>query len=69
MRAPERLVFTWKWEHEPLESETLVTVEFLKSGPGTRLILTHERFAAETSRQEHEKGWTGCLDRLQNFLG
>ncbi len=69
VRAPERLVFTWKWEHEPAgESETLVTVEFLESGSGTRLILTHERFATETSRQEHEKGWTDCLDRLQKLV-
>jgi len=69
VRAPERLVFTWKWEHEPLESETLVTVEFLESGSGTRLILTHGSFTTVTSRQEHEHGWTAVLDNLQKFLG
>lgn len=68
VRAPERLVFTWKWEHQPDEPETLVTVEFLDSGSGTRLVLTHERFATQSSRQEHEKGWTACLDNLQKFL-
>ena len=61
---PQRLVFTWKWETEPQHGETLVTIEFLDRGGKTEVILTHERFPSETARDEHHKGWTGCLDRL-----
>jgi uncharacterized protein YndB with AHSA1/START domain len=65
---PQRLVFTWKWETEPKHGDTLVTIEFLDRGGKTEVILTHERFPSETARDEHNKGWAGCLDRLGLFL-
>ncbi len=65
---PKRLVFTWKWETEPQHGESLVTIEFLDRGGKTEVILTHEKFPSETARDEHNKGWTGCLDRLGKFL-
>ena len=59
-----RLVHTWRWEGS--EIETLVTVEFEPVSPGrTRLTLTHARFAEDAARDEHVRGWTGCLAKLE----
>jgi uncharacterized protein YndB with AHSA1/START domain len=66
--SPSRLRFTWQWEEGPEERETLVTVELKPKGTGTELTLTHELFLTEVSRDEHRKGWTGCLDLLEAAL-
>ena len=59
-----RLVHTWRWEDS--EAETLVTVEFEPESTGrTRLTLTHSRFAEDEARDEHGRGWTGCLAKLE----
>jgi uncharacterized protein YndB with AHSA1/START domain len=66
---PERLVFTWKWEHVPEDSpETLVTVEFLPRGDGTEMVLTHERFPSADVRDLHNQGWTSSFDCLADAL-
>jgi uncharacterized protein YndB with AHSA1/START domain len=67
LNRPTRLVFTWGWEGAPV-TDTLVTVEFQPSGTGTEVVLTHTRFPTEADRDEHLKGWTGCLDRLGTAL-
>ena len=59
-----RLVHTWRWEGSDVES--LVTVEFEPEPDGTtRLTLTHSRFPEAEARDEHERGWTGCLAKLE----
>jgi uncharacterized protein YndB with AHSA1/START domain len=71
IRPPEKLVFTWRWETDPDRGDagdSVVTLEFLDRGRATELRLTHERIASDAARAEHEKGWAGCLDRLQNFV-
>ena len=61
-----RLVFTWNWEvGPPFGSNTLVTVEFREAEGGTELVLIHERFDSEQARDEHTKGWNGCLEKLE----
>ncbi len=61
--ANERLVFSWFWETTP-ERVSLVTVTMRDMAGATRLQLVHEQFADEAARDRHNKGWTGCLDRL-----
>ena len=68
VRPPERLVYTWRWEAQPEHGETLVTVEFREVGDSTEVVLTHERFPTETARDDHNRGWSGCLDRLAELL-
>ncbi len=68
VRPPERVVYTWLWEGHPERGETLVTVEFRDLGTATEVILTHERFPDEKVRDDHNKGWNGCLDRLAKIL-
>ncbi len=68
VRPPERLVYTWRWESEPAMGETLVTVEFREAGESTEVVLTHELFPTEKARDDHSRGWNGCLDRLARAL-
>jgi len=68
---PERFVSTWSWVPEggtpnpDGPEETVITVEFHEDGDGTRVVLNHEGFASGESRDNHEKGWVSCLDRLR----
>lgn len=63
---PERLRYSWRWEgaFEGMPS-TLVTVDFLRSGKGTELILRHENFADAEIRQQHWIGWIAACNRLE----
>ena len=63
---PDRLVFTWTWEHEG--HETLVTVTCRHVGRGTEMTLLHENFANADRREGHNQGWTASLDQLAAFL-
>ena len=59
-----RLVHTWRWEGNDVES--LVTIELEPESAGaTRLTLAHSRFADAEARDQHERGWTGCLMKLE----
>lgn len=62
---PEKIVFTWKADSI---ADSLVTVELVDLGDSTELTLTHELLDTEKSREEHNFGWNGCLDNLENSL-
>lgn len=70
---PEKLVFTWSWEGgvacngTPI-GETLVTVELRQKGNETEMTLTHDLFPDAQTRDNHYEGWTGCLERLGQFV-
>ena len=59
---PKRLVFTWQSPHTG-PGETLVTVDFVRVGPGTEVVVTHERLP-ESARDAHRRGWTSGLEHL-----
>ncbi len=61
----ERLVFTWAWETDPPQADSLVTVEFFKEGDSTRVVLKHEQLPLVPSPEEHRRGWEGCLEHLE----
>ena len=65
---PRKLVYTWRWATEPEHGETLVTVEFHEREGKTELVLTHQQFPGSKAREEHTKGWSGCLDRLSRYF-
>ncbi len=69
--APRTLSFTWDWEPPRGTGlrETQVTLEFHARGEGTDLVMTHERFRDEADRNDHARGWQGCLDRLGRKFG
>jgi uncharacterized protein YndB with AHSA1/START domain len=67
--SPRKLAFTWRWEtNTEYKDETLVTVDFNEVEGGTEVVLTHEQFTDRKWRDEHNKGWTGCIDRLGKHL-
>ena len=76
VKAPERLVYTWDWEKDGGGTEfgevegkpSLVTVEFLKRGERTELVLTHTRFAKVESRDSHARGWGRIADSFASFV-
>jgi uncharacterized protein YndB with AHSA1/START domain len=64
----QRLVFSWAWHSTP-ERESLVTVQLKPDGAGTLLTFQHEQFFDQAARDNHERGWTEFLGKLENFLG
>ena len=52
-----KLVFTWTWPRTTPERESLVTIVF-----------RHEQFVDEKVRDDHKRGWSGVLDKLEQFL-
>ena len=67
IRPSERLVCSWNWDYNDI-GDTILTLEFLDAGGETELVLTHERFATIEQRDGHNTGWTGCFDKLDEFL-
>ncbi len=68
IRHPERLVFTWRWAHEPNVADMVVTLELVDRGSRTELVLTHENLPNEESRSAHEQGWIACLAKVPRAL-
>jgi uncharacterized protein YndB with AHSA1/START domain len=64
----EKLVFSWAWRSTP-ERESQVTLLIKPDGAGSLLTLMHEKFFDEPARDRHREGWSGCLDKLANYLG
>lgn len=62
-----RLVFTWAWRDTPQEV-SLITLEFTVDGTGTSLAFLQAPFVDEATRDGHEDGWSGAMDRLAEHL-
>ncbi len=63
-----KLVFTWTWPNSTPERESLVTLRFLAANGGTLLDFRHEQLFDETVRDNHRRGWTESLGKLEAFL-
>jgi len=63
----EMLNFTWSWRTMP-ERESLVTILIKPDGHGSLLTLIHEQFFDEEARDRHQRGWAGCLNKLELYL-
>lgn len=64
---PNKLVYSWSLEPAASEPER-VTVRFEPRDVGTEVIIVHERIISEAARDQHQHGWTGCLDGLVELL-
>ncbi len=67
IEPPHRLAFTWRWISKQ-GSQMLVTIELSESDGKTTLLLTHEQIPDIATRDAHEEGWMGCLNRLNALL-
>ena len=68
LEPPHRLVFTWGSNDSHCaagQGETEVEIALAEVPGGTRLVLTHTKFATVEQRDRHEMGWGGCLDKLE----
>ena len=63
-----KLVFTWTWPNSTPDRESLVTIMLKQAGSGTDLEFLHEQFIDEKVRDDHKRGWSGSLDKLERFL-
>lgn len=59
---PNRIVFTWASDHTG-QCDSLVTVDFVRTGDRTEVIVTHE-LLPESARAAHANGWTHGLEHL-----
>ncbi len=59
----EKLVFTWNWEGAT-SPPTMVTVSFADVDGGTEVMLVHEQFANDETRDHHRMGWDAIMDKL-----
>jgi uncharacterized protein YndB with AHSA1/START domain len=68
---PHRLSFTWAWEDATgvRGQETEVTVNFEAAPGGTRLVLLQQHFEQKEMRDNHDRGWSGCFDRIAVIAG
>jgi len=64
-----KLVFTWTWPNSTPERESLVTIIFREVPNGTELAFKHEQLFDEKVRDDHQRGWTGALGKLEGYLG
>lgn len=63
IERPHALVYSWRIEPAPMALER-VHVRFVPQGDATEIVIVHERIADAATREQHRKGWEGCLDRL-----
>jgi uncharacterized protein YndB with AHSA1/START domain len=76
VKPPERLVYTWDWEKDGSGTEfgevegkpSLITVEFVKRGKLTELVLMHSRIATVESRDNHARGWSKIAESFGKFV-
>jgi predicted enzyme related to lactoylglutathione lyase/uncharacterized protein YndB with AHSA1/START domain len=71
VKRPGKLVYTWNFSgHPKLDfGESQVTVEFLDRKGATEIQITHEQLPNEEVKEDHNRGWNGCLDKLERHLG
>jgi uncharacterized protein YndB with AHSA1/START domain len=69
VEPPRRLAFTFIYEEpDPDDQETLVTLTFDSTDPGTRVILDQGQFKTAARLELHREGWTDTFERLERSL-
>ncbi len=68
--APERIVFTFAWEDAAGNPghELLTTVTFAEQGRKTKLTLHQAAFETAEGCNDHQGGWTSCLERFGEYM-
>ncbi len=65
---PERLVMSWRWteggEADEGEAESRIEIALRPLSGGTELSFTHCNLQTDASRDSHQSGWSGSLDKL-----
>ena len=64
----KKLVFTWSWPNSTPERISVVTIVFKDLNGKTELVFKHEQLFDEKVRDDHKRGWSSTLDKLEQFL-
>jgi uncharacterized protein YndB with AHSA1/START domain len=64
---PGRLL-SYSWAVEGRQARERVTVRFEPQGSATEVVIIHERIADPAIRDDHERGWEGCLSGLARWV-
>jgi uncharacterized protein YndB with AHSA1/START domain len=64
---PERLVFTWVWQHEA-ETPQLIELEFFERQGATAVVMTNSAIPTDGRFKDQERGWQACYDNLDRVL-
>ncbi len=68
IERPQRLVYSWAVEPGSGSHER-VTVRFApQASDCTEIVVVHEHIPDAVTRDSHEAGWLGCLDKLERLL-
>lgn len=59
----KRIAFTWNWEGAPTMTDSIVTIEMVKAGSGTKVTLRHDGLPSRDVADHFGGGWTGIMDR------
>jgi uncharacterized protein YndB with AHSA1/START domain len=59
---------TWRWQHEK-QGDMLVEIDLREEAGGTELVLTQRGLLDQVDADNHRRGWTSVLDRLERSLG
>ena len=65
---PDRLAFTWTWDRDDEDRETLIEIAFVESGGSTTVTFTHSNLRDAPTARDHESGWNHCFDNLERTL-
>jgi uncharacterized protein YndB with AHSA1/START domain len=68
VERPHRLAFTWIWDNDDEDRETLIEIAFVESDGATAVTFTHSNLRDEASARSHEGGWGRCFDNLERAL-
>jgi uncharacterized protein YndB with AHSA1/START domain len=63
-----RLVFTWHWPRSTPERVSRVAITFLPVAGGTELAFRHDRFHDQAAADNHKRGWTAALGKLDEYI-
>lgn len=70
IERPKRLSFTWNREDAEgnIWNSTTVRLTFADAGGKTKFTLNQTLFDTTADRDDHNGGWTQCLERLNSFV-
>lgn len=64
----DQIVFTWEWESDEMNVNSLVSIELNEVDGVTNMTLVHDQLESQISVDLHNEGWTGCIAQLDAFM-
>lgn len=64
----DQIIFTWEWESDEMEVNSLVTIDIKEKDGLTNMVLTHDQLGSQYSVDIHNEGWTGCIAQLDAYM-